>query len=40
MGHGEVIKNTCDYGKIGHILLEEFFISGAVLVGIFAEKYR
>jgi len=40
IGHGAVIKSTCDYRKIRNILLEEFFISGGVLVGVVAEKYR
>ena len=33
-------KNTYDYRKIMNILLEEFFISGGVLVGVVSEKYR
>ena len=33
-------KSTCDYKKISTILLEKFFVSGGVLVGIVAEKYR
>jgi len=40
MGQRAVIKSTCDYRKIRNILLEEFFISGGVLVGVVAEKYR
>ena len=39
-GHGVVKKSTCDYKKISTILLEKFFVSGGVLVGIVAEKYR
>ncbi|MDH3852052.1 MAG: hypothetical protein OEV09_13440 [Deltaproteobacteria bacterium] len=38
--HGVVKKSTCDYKKISTILLEKFFVSGGVLVGIVAEKYR
>ena len=39
-GHGVVKKSACDYKKISTILLEKFFVSGGVLVGIVAEKYR
>jgi len=39
-GHGVVKKSTCDYKKISTILLEKFFVSEGVLVGIVAEKYR